>query len=88
MGKRCIHYASQDGPIHIESGSGFINPQALQKRGFFVANRKKLSGDGVFLVCQNVTLSVTDVIFDNNETGFSSRSRCFYVIRFERSKIF
>ena len=50
------------------------------KQGFFVANRKKLSGGGVLLVCQNVTLSVTDVIFDNNETGFSSRSRCFYVL--------
>ena len=30
MGKRCIHYASQDGPIHIQSGTGFMTLQALQ----------------------------------------------------------
>ena len=24
VGKRCIHYASQDGPIHIQSGTGFM----------------------------------------------------------------
>ena len=29
MGKRCIHYASQDGPIHIQSGTGFMTLQAL-----------------------------------------------------------
>ena len=23
-GKRCIHYASQDGPIHLQSGCGFV----------------------------------------------------------------
>ena len=29
-GKRCIHYASQDRPIHIQSGTGFMTLQALQ----------------------------------------------------------
>ena len=29
-GERCIHYASQDRPIYILSGSEFITPQALQ----------------------------------------------------------
>ena len=29
MGKRCIHYASQDGPIYVQSGFGFITPKAL-----------------------------------------------------------
>ena len=42
-GKRCIHYASQDGPIHIQSGSGFITPQALHTLHFSVAEPSHFS---------------------------------------------
>ena len=36
MEKRCVHYACQDGPIHLQSGHGFIRLYCATLSSFFV----------------------------------------------------